>query len=331
MGEEPVSEADFAAAVDPRRARGRAGQPHGRARRPGHAVRGAHRGRLPRAGAPRGGGGRDRGRAGRPLRRHQRDPVEGAGAHLRRARAHALARADGHRHRRGEAGRGARPRDAGGRRARPRAARRWPSASRAERHATLVQAPPPAAAPLRAAGGFQRRNFAVAAAAAEAFLGRALDPEAVQRAAAQTLVPGRAEVVAERAAHRLRRRPQPGRRARAGRVARRGARRPPPARGGDRRARGQGRGRHARGAAAASSTGWCSRARATRARCRPPRWPRWPRSWAARPRRPWPTRARAVARARALAGPDGAVLATGSIYLIADLVSEQSGARASSL
>ena len=40
---------------------------------------------------------------------------------------------------------------------------------------------------------------------------------------------------------------------------------------------------------------------------------------------------RAVARARALAGPGGAMLATGSIYLIADLVREDSGARASTL
>ena len=39
----------------------------------------------------------------------------------------------------------------------------------------------------------------------------------------------------------------------------------------------------------------------------------------------------ALARARELAGPDGAVLATGSIYLVADLVREQSGARASTL
>jgi dihydrofolate synthase/folylpolyglutamate synthase len=39
----------------------------------------------------------------------------------------------------------------------------------------------------------------------------------------------------------------------------------------------------------------------------------------------------AVARARELAGPDGAVLATGSIYLIADLVREDADARASSL
>jgi dihydrofolate synthase/folylpolyglutamate synthase len=39
----------------------------------------------------------------------------------------------------------------------------------------------------------------------------------------------------------------------------------------------------------------------------------------------------AVERARSLAGPDGAVLATGSIYLIADLVREDADARASTL
>jgi dihydrofolate synthase / folylpolyglutamate synthase len=39
----------------------------------------------------------------------------------------------------------------------------------------------------------------------------------------------------------------------------------------------------------------------------------------------------AVDRARALAGPGGAVLATGSIYLVADLVRESAGARASML
>jgi dihydrofolate synthase/folylpolyglutamate synthase len=36
-----------------------------------------------------------------------------------------------------------------------------------------------------------------------------------------------------------------------------------------------------------------------------------------------------VERARELAGPDGAVLVTGSIYLIADLVREPGVARAS--
>ena len=39
----------------------------------------------------------------------------------------------------------------------------------------------------------------------------------------------------------------------------------------------------------------------------------------------------AVARARELAAPEGAVLATGSIYLIADLVREDADARASTL
>ena len=39
----------------------------------------------------------------------------------------------------------------------------------------------------------------------------------------------------------------------------------------------------------------------------------------------------ALERARELAGPEGAVLATGSIYLIADLVREDAGARASTL
>ena len=180
MGEEPVPEADFAAAVDARRAGGRAGQPHGRARRPGHAVRGAHRGRLPRAGPARGGGGRDRGRAGRALRRHQRDPVEGAGAHLGRARAHALARPDGHRHRRGEAGRGARPRDAGGRASSTPSRAAVAERVARERHATLVQAPPPdRGAPLRAAGGFQRAQLRAGRGRRRGVPRPALDPDAV--------------------------------------------------------------------------------------------------------------------------------------------------------
>jgi dihydrofolate synthase/folylpolyglutamate synthase len=39
----------------------------------------------------------------------------------------------------------------------------------------------------------------------------------------------------------------------------------------------------------------------------------------------------AVDHARSLAGPGGAVIATGSIYLIADLVRDRPGVRASSL
>jgi dihydrofolate synthase / folylpolyglutamate synthase len=58
-----------------------------------------------------------------------------------------------------------------------------------ERHARFVRAP--------AAGPFQRRNFAVAEAAAEAFLGRDLDQSAVRRAAAEVQVPGRLQLVGE--------------------------------------------------------------------------------------------------------------------------------------
>ena len=64
--------------------------------------------------------------------------------------------------------------------------------------ATIVRAaaePPPAAGEeLKARGAFQRRNFAVACAAAQAHLGH-LDDEAVRAAAASTVVPGRFEVV----------------------------------------------------------------------------------------------------------------------------------------
>src|SRR5688500_14890259 len=65
-----------------------------------------------------------------------------------------------------------------------------------EHHVPLV-APADLGLDLRAAGRFQRSNFAIAAAAAEAFLGRPLDAAAVARAAAETRIPGRLDVVAE--------------------------------------------------------------------------------------------------------------------------------------
>jgi dihydrofolate synthase / folylpolyglutamate synthase len=49
---------------------------------------------------------------------------------------------------------------------------------------------------LRAPGRFQRGNFAIAAAAAEAFLGRPLDPAALETAARETTIPGRVDIVA---------------------------------------------------------------------------------------------------------------------------------------
>jgi dihydrofolate synthase / folylpolyglutamate synthase len=72
-----------------------------------------------------------------------------------------------------------------------------------ERGARLVEAPadPGAALEILARGAFQRRNFAEAIEAARAYLGtlgRELDPQAVIAAAASTLVPGRFEVVASK-------------------------------------------------------------------------------------------------------------------------------------
>jgi dihydrofolate synthase/folylpolyglutamate synthase len=69
-----------------------------------------------------------------------------------------------------------------------------------ERGARLVRAPadPGSEVRLRAPGEFQRRNFAIACAAAEAFLGRPLDPDRIAAAAAAVTVPGRLERIAER-------------------------------------------------------------------------------------------------------------------------------------
>jgi dihydrofolate synthase/folylpolyglutamate synthase len=68
----------------------------------------------------------------------------------------------------------------------------------AERGARLLRAPEDPGSELRllAPGGFQRRNFALARTAAEAFLGE-LDPALVKRVATTLPIPGRLEQVAE--------------------------------------------------------------------------------------------------------------------------------------
>jgi dihydrofolate synthase / folylpolyglutamate synthase len=66
----------------------------------------------------------------------------------------------------------------------------------AERGASLVVAPAHSGLELLAQGEHQQRNFAVARTAAEAYLGR-LDEDAVRAAAASTLVPGRFQIVDE--------------------------------------------------------------------------------------------------------------------------------------
>jgi dihydrofolate synthase/folylpolyglutamate synthase len=67
----------------------------------------------------------------------------------------------------------------------------------AERHARLVTSERDLGIPLAAAGQFQRHNFALAAAAAEAFLERPLEPDAVIAAGMSTTVPGRLELVGD--------------------------------------------------------------------------------------------------------------------------------------
>lgn len=64
----------------------------------------------------------------------------------------------------------------------------------ARQGATIVRAPVDPGVPVHALGGFQRRNFAAAMEAARAWLGR-LDDEAVRAAAAQVAVPGRFQLV----------------------------------------------------------------------------------------------------------------------------------------
>jgi dihydrofolate synthase/folylpolyglutamate synthase len=200
----------------------------------------------------------------------------------------------------------------------------------AERHARLVHAPGSVDVPLRAAGRFQRTNFALAAAAAEAFLGRAPDAGAVERAAAETLISGRVEVVAQDpltvydGAHN-----PAGARVLAESLDEvLGGRRPRLAVIGvleDKDAAGMlaellpgfdrvlfTRSQNPRSLSPATLASLAEQLHGP------------PAEIVAEPRE-------AVARARALAGRDGAVVATGSIYLVADLVRERSGARASTL
>ena len=204
----------------------------------------------------------------------------------------------------------------------------------AERHAALVHgaaaAPDAGALRLRAAGGFQRGNFALAAAAAEAFLQRALDPAALERAAAETLVPGRLELISDRPLTVLD-----------------GAHNPSGAHAlaeslddvlGERRPRVAVIGvLDDKDAAAMLEELMPHVDRVVFTRSQNPRslspatlttieeklgGP--PAETVAGPRA-------ALDRARELAGPEGSVIATGSIYLIADLVRDHSDARAATL
>jgi dihydrofolate synthase/folylpolyglutamate synthase len=202
-----------------------------------------------------------------------------------------------------------------------------------ERGARLVTAAPALAGRvrLRAAGGFQRANFALAAAAAEAFLGHPLEPAAVEAAARETRVPGRMDVVGQDpltvydGAHN-----PSGAEALAGSLA---------AVLGDRYPRVA-----VIGVLEDKDAAEMLRAllphfervvftRSGNPRALPPATlvslaeklaPAVPAAAVGDPRA-------AVDRARLLAGPGGAVIATGSIYLIADLLRERRDASASTL
>ena len=149
-----------------------------------------------------------RGGARRALRRHQRAAVVGRGAHQRRPGAHALARADGRRHRHREARRrrGRAPRSIVGADLHPDALALAEQTAR-ERHATLRRR---ARRPRRGPGdpGPRRRSSAATSRWRSRRRGRTwrrtsreLDDAAVRAAAASTLVPGRFEVVAQQAGH----------------------------------------------------------------------------------------------------------------------------------
>jgi dihydrofolate synthase/folylpolyglutamate synthase len=209
-----------------------------------------------------------------------------------------------------------------------------------ERHAKLVEAGagelPLDAAPcagelsLGARGRFQRGNFALAAAAAEAFLGRSLDSGALKSAAAETVVPGRLEIVGEAplTLHDGAHNPSGATALAASLPEVMAERRPRVAVIGvleDKDAAGMletllpyfdavvfTRPTNPRALSPATLVTLAEKLGGPPAETVPE-----PRA--------------AVTRARELAGSDGAVLATGSIYLIADLVREDAATRASTL
>jgi dihydrofolate synthase / folylpolyglutamate synthase len=199
----------------------------------------------------------------------------------------------------------------------------------ADHHLQLVTATPTSVR-LHASGHFQEINFGLAEAAAEAFLGRPVRDEALKAAAAETVVPGRLEVVGERplmlfdGAHN----PSGAHALAASLPDVFGSRRPRVAVVGvleDKDAAGM----------LETLLPHLDRVVFTR--------PANPRSLSPAtlgtlaeklggpPLETVASPRAALERARELAGPDGVVLATGSIYLIADLVREDADARASTL
>ena len=199
------------------------GRPHARGGRPRHPVRGAHRRGVRRARRRRRRGRGRRGRPRRALRRHERHPLARAGADERRARAHALAGADGRRHRPREARRRAPRRHARGRRRPHPDAAALARRVAAERGARLVVAPAedgrPRWRPAPSSGATSRSRRPPP----RRWLDAPLAVRRCTRPPRRVVVPGRFEIVDDRAGHDPRRRAQPGRHGGAGRGAARDA------------------------------------------------------------------------------------------------------------
>jgi dihydrofolate synthase/folylpolyglutamate synthase len=201
------------------------------------------------------------------------------------------------------------------------------------RHASHVEVTEPWRGPLGPRGDFQRWNFAVAAAAADAFLGEQSDfdhrlggqSRAVEKAAREIVVPGRLETIADSPLTLID-----------------GAHNPDGARALAQALKGE---RFIGVVAilddkdAATMLGELlplfdkvvfTRSANPRS-LPPPTLQSLSTQQNGPPSEIVPDPKHALQRARELAGPDGSVLATGSIYLIADLVTERRGTRASTL
>jgi dihydrofolate synthase/folylpolyglutamate synthase len=195
------------------------------------------------------------------------------------------------------------------------------------RRARIVVAPADAGLSLAARGAFQRRNFAVARTAAAAYAGE-LDPAAVRAAAESVTVPGRLQELDDRPLTLLD-----------------GAHNPdgiaalveslPELLGGRRRLVAVLSILDDKDAAAmlARLLPHCQAAVFTASHnpraLQPPTLESLARQLSGPPSELAAEPHAALGRARALAGPDGAVLATGSIYLVADLLRRERAARAS--
>jgi dihydrofolate synthase/folylpolyglutamate synthase len=201
-----------------------------------------------------------------------------------------------------------------------------------ERGAQVVQASAdPGAVELAALGAFQRRNFALALAAAEAYLGReSVDPAAVAAAARRVRVPGRLQVVGERPLTLLDGAHNPdGMAALAESLPAVAAAHDPVVAVvsvlDDKDAAGM----------LARLLPLCDAAVFTSSQnpraLPPPTLQSLSRQLHGPPSEIVPTPRAAVARARELAGADGIVIATGSIYLVADLLAPADRRRASML